>query len=78
MDPPPTCDARMHAIHHSIIETQRHSNFSSGLAIWDHVHRTFRSDADASDVTIGVIGYLDADAVRLRRVLSLPFESRRA
>jgi sterol desaturase/sphingolipid hydroxylase (fatty acid hydroxylase superfamily) len=67
---------RMHAIHHSVIEAQRHSNFSSGLAIWDHLHRTFRSDADASDVPIGVVGYLNAEAVRLPRVLALPFEPR--
>jgi sterol desaturase/sphingolipid hydroxylase (fatty acid hydroxylase superfamily) len=64
---------RMHAIHHSIAEAQRHSNFSSGLAIWDHLHRTFRAAADAGAVTIGVVGYLSPDAARLPRVLSLPF-----
>lgn len=65
---------RMHAIHHSIVEAQRHSNFSSGLAIWDHLHRTFRMDAEASAVTIGVAGYLSPDVVRLQHVLTLPFE----
>lgn len=65
---------RMHAIHHSIVEAQRHSNFSSGLVLWDHLHRTFRADAETSAVTIGAAGYLEPDAVRLRRVLILPFE----
>lgn len=68
---------RMHAIHHSVVEAQRHSNFSSGLAIWDHLHGTSRFDSDAGDVSIGVAGHTSPDAVRLRRVLALPFEARR-
>ena len=68
---------RMHAIHHSIDPAQLQSNFSSGLAIWDRLHGTARFDARASDVTVGVLGYLDATAVTLVRILTLPF-SRRA
>lgn len=67
---------RMHAIHHSINPAQLHSNFSSGLAIWDRIHRTARFDADASDVTVGVVGHLDPKDVTLPRILELPFSAR--
>jgi sterol desaturase/sphingolipid hydroxylase (fatty acid hydroxylase superfamily) len=63
----------MHAIHHSVVERQRNSNFSSGLAVWDRLHRTFRADAEPNQVTIGVAGHLNPDGVRLGRVLTLPF-----
>jgi sterol desaturase/sphingolipid hydroxylase (fatty acid hydroxylase superfamily) len=68
---------RMHAIHHSTREAQRNRNFSSGLALWDRLHRTLRLDASAGDVRIGVAGYEDADAVRLVRILELPLTARR-
>jgi sterol desaturase/sphingolipid hydroxylase (fatty acid hydroxylase superfamily) len=53
---------RMHAIHHSIDPVQLHSNFSSGLAVWDHLHGTARFDARADEVTVGVAGYLNRRA----------------
>ena len=67
---------RMHAIHHSVNPAQLQSNFSSGLAIWDRLHRTARFDADAGEVTVGVIGHLDPDDVTLPSVLELPFSPR--
>ena len=66
----------MHAIHHSIVSTQLQSNFSSGLAIWDRLHRTARFDRDPGDVTVGVVGHLDAEDVTLPRILELPFSTR--
>jgi sterol desaturase/sphingolipid hydroxylase (fatty acid hydroxylase superfamily) len=68
---------RMHAIHHSTREAQRNRNFSSGLALWDRLHRTLRLDASAGDVPIGIAGYEDADAVRLVRLLELPLTEQR-
>jgi sterol desaturase/sphingolipid hydroxylase (fatty acid hydroxylase superfamily) len=68
---------RMHAIHHSVNPAQLQSNFSSGLAIWDRLHGTARFDADASEVKVGVVGYLDPAEVTLMQILELPF-SRRA
>jgi sterol desaturase/sphingolipid hydroxylase (fatty acid hydroxylase superfamily) len=67
---------RMHAIHHSVDPQQLHSNFSSGLAIWDHLHGTARFDADAGAVRVGVEGHLDPRDVTLPRILELPFTSR--
>ena len=68
---------RMHAIHHSTREAQRNRNFSSGLALWDRLHRTLRLDASASDVPIGVAGYDAADDVSLVRILELPLVAQR-
>jgi sterol desaturase/sphingolipid hydroxylase (fatty acid hydroxylase superfamily) len=68
---------KMHAIHHSVDPRQLQSNFSSGLAIWDRLHRTARFDTAAADVTVGVDGHLDPRDVALGRILALPFSSRR-
>ena len=67
---------RMHAIHHSIDPAQLHTNFSSGLAIWDRIHGTFRFDSQPQDVVVGVLGHLDPRDARLGSVLKLPFSGR--
>jgi sterol desaturase/sphingolipid hydroxylase (fatty acid hydroxylase superfamily) len=67
---------RMHAIHHSTNPAQLESNFSSGLAIWDRMHRTARFDAEPAKVTVGVVGHLDPRDVALVRILKLPFSGR--
>jgi sterol desaturase/sphingolipid hydroxylase (fatty acid hydroxylase superfamily) len=59
---------KMHVIHYSIDPAQLHSNFSSGLAIWDRIHRTARFDADPRDVTVGVLGFLDRQDVKLAKI----------
>lgn len=66
----------MHAIHHSIDPAQLHSNFSSGLAIWDRLHGTMRFDAEPQDVTVGVPGHLNRTDAALGRILTLPFSHR--
>ena len=67
---------KMHAIHHSIDPAQLHTNFSSGLAIWDRIHRTFRFDAEPEDVVVGVLDHLDPGDATLGSVLRLPFSER--
>jgi sterol desaturase/sphingolipid hydroxylase (fatty acid hydroxylase superfamily) len=64
---------RMHGIHHSIAESEVNSNWSSGLAFWDRLHRTFRFDVPQSRIIVGVPGYQSAQAVSLPRMLSAPF-----
>ena len=68
---------RMHATHHSVDPSERETNFSSGLAIWDRLHGTARVDAVAAGGRIGVNGYLDPADARLARLVELPFERRR-
>jgi sterol desaturase/sphingolipid hydroxylase (fatty acid hydroxylase superfamily) len=67
---------KMHAIHHSIDPTQLQTNFSSGLAIWDRLHGTFRFDSEPQDVVVGVLGHLNRDDAALGNVLKLPFSDR--
>ncbi len=73
---------RMHGIHHSAAQDRTDSNWSSGLSLWDHLHRTFRLDLPRLDVPqrnvrIGVRGYRDAAEVRLLPSLTLPFRRQR-
>jgi sterol desaturase/sphingolipid hydroxylase (fatty acid hydroxylase superfamily) len=60
---------RMHGIHHSVDRAERDSNFSSGLSVWDGLHRT-RVEPVRDDVIIGLPAARD---VTLVKTLSLPF-----
>jgi sterol desaturase/sphingolipid hydroxylase (fatty acid hydroxylase superfamily) len=64
---------RMHGIHHSTVRAQTDSNWSSGLSVWDHLHRTFRLDVPQSAIAIGVPGYRDPDELTIVRSLAMPF-----
>lgn len=69
---------RLHGIHHSAVQTETDSNWSSGLTVWDRIHGTFKNDVPQDEIVIGVPAYQDADEVVLTRILSLPFESQKA
>ena len=45
---------RQHGIHHSDVQAHQHANFSSGLALWDRLHGTARSDVAQAAITIGL------------------------
>jgi sterol desaturase/sphingolipid hydroxylase (fatty acid hydroxylase superfamily) len=62
---------RMHGIHHSVVERETNSNWSSGLTVWDWLHGTLRLDVP-DDVTIGVPEYRDPDSVTLGRIMRMP------
>jgi len=68
---------RMHGIHHSAVRGETDSNWSSGFAFWDHLHRTFRFDVPQDDIVIGVPAYRDADALGVLPSLALPFGQER-
>lgn len=63
----------MHDIHHRADPAALNSNWSSGLAFWDHLHRTFR--ADAPDAPIGVPGC--EQSLTVPQLLALPMRSER-
>lgn len=67
---------RMHGIHHSIVPEETNSNWSSGLTIWDLLHRTARLNVPQQDVAIGVAAYRGEEDVRIGALLTLPFEPR--
>ena len=45
---------KMHGIHHSQRVDEMDSNWSSGISVWDRLHRTFRDDVPQHAITIGV------------------------
>lgn len=67
---------RMHGIHHSVVADEVNSNWSSGLAVWDRLHRTFRLDVPQHTITIGVPEYRAPRDVSLARMLALPLMAR--
>jgi sterol desaturase/sphingolipid hydroxylase (fatty acid hydroxylase superfamily) len=64
---------RMHGIHHSNEPAEANTNWSSGLACWDRIHRTFRLDIPQQEIHIGVKGIDAEERVRLPEVLTQPF-----
>lgn len=64
---------RMHGIHHGAVRDQTDSNWSSGFAVWDHLHGTFRLDVPQAEITIGVPGYRRSDETRIAASLAMPF-----
>lgn len=68
---------RMHGIHHSAVEGETDSNWSSGLTIWDKLHGTYRDDVPQDRIVIGVPAYQKKQDVDLWSVLSLPFVDQR-
>lgn len=68
---------RMHGIHHSTVRAETDSNWSSGLSLWDHLHRTFRFDVPQAAIAIGVPGYRDPAELTPGRSLAMPFGGER-
>ena len=64
---------RMHGIHHSIIEKETNSNWSSGLTVWDWLHGTLRLDVPQDEIDIGVPAYRHPNGVTLPRLVEMPF-----
>jgi sterol desaturase/sphingolipid hydroxylase (fatty acid hydroxylase superfamily) len=66
---------RMHGIHHSVLHGETESNWSSGLSVWDSLHRTLRLNVPQPGITIGVSGLQRTEDVGLTRMLALPFDT---
>lgn len=64
---------RMHGIHHSNLPEETNSNWSSGLTVWDWLHRTLRLNVRQEEIEIGVPAFEDASTVVLPEVLTMPF-----
>lgn len=65
---------RIHGIHHSDRPLEMNSNWSSGLTVWDWIHKTLRTDAPQAEIHIGIPNFESDEDVRLKRILALPFE----
>jgi sterol desaturase/sphingolipid hydroxylase (fatty acid hydroxylase superfamily) len=64
---------RLHGIHHSIVEEEVNSNWSSGLTLWDWLHGTLRVDVPQDEIDIGVSAYRRPEKVTLPRLVEMPF-----
>ncbi len=65
---------RMHGIHHSIAPQEMNSNWSSGLTVWDWLHRTLRTEPPQEALTLGAPGFSASDETTVAEALKLPFE----
>jgi len=65
---------RMHGIHHSVVEHETNSNWSSGLTVWDRLHGTLRLNVPQEEITIGVAAFQEPKNLTLPRILEMPFE----
>lgn len=64
---------RMHGIHHSIVQKERDSNWSTIFSFPDYLHGTLRLNVPQQTVTIGVASYQDPEELGLAQALKLPF-----
>jgi sterol desaturase/sphingolipid hydroxylase (fatty acid hydroxylase superfamily) len=65
----------MHRTHHSVIESERNSNYGFCLSVWDRVLGTYTS-APRGELDIGLAAWRDPGAVAtLPGVLRMPFGS---
>jgi len=66
---------RMHWVHHSRLQPETDSNFSSGLSLWDRLFGTFRLRDDPGAITLGLDGFDDRRSRTLIGMLTSPFHS---
>lgn len=68
---------RLHGIHHSAVQNETDSNWSSGLAIWDWLHGTRRTDVSQTEIVVGVPAFQNSEDVEFIEILKLPFEKQK-
>ncbi|MEJ7849746.1 MAG: sterol desaturase family protein [Pyrinomonadaceae bacterium] len=68
---------RLHGIHHSVLQSETDSNWSSGLSIWDRLHGTSSEFSRNSDITIGVPAHQDPRELTIGNLLVFPLRPHR-
>lgn len=64
---------RMHGIHHSVINRERDSNFSTIFSFWDRLHRTLKLHIRQEALTIGIPTHRNPAELSIIRLLLMPF-----
>ena len=64
---------RLHGIHHSVVQAEQDSNWSSGLTVWDRLHGTYRADVPQDAIEIGIASHREPEALTLPKILAMPF-----
>lgn len=65
---------RMHGIHHSVVQEETDSNWSTIFSWPDYIHRTLRLNVPQDKITIGVPAYQQPEELTVGRILKLPFK----
>ncbi|MEJ2034381.1 MAG: sterol desaturase family protein [Deltaproteobacteria bacterium] len=68
---------RMHGIHHSIVQEETDSNWSTIFSWPDYLHGTLRLNVPQGEITIGVAGFQDSAELTFGKVLALPLTANR-
>lgn len=66
---------RMHGLHHSLIQNETNSNYSTVFSFWDRLHRSLTKGLPQHPV--GVPSYRDPRELTLLHLLLLPFRRQR-
>lgn len=69
---------KLHGIHHSAVQTETNSNWSTIFSIWDRLHRTLKTGIDQDKIVIGVPAYQNSSDVCLKELLILPFTEQKS
>ena len=64
---------RMHGIHHSIVQEETDSNWSTIFSWPDYLHGTIRLNVPQDAITIGVAGYQNPEELTVGKIQKLPF-----
>lgn len=64
---------KLHGIHHSAVQAETDSNWSTILSIWDRLHGTLKTDVKQDEITIGVPAFQNPQDVKLAKLIKLPF-----
>src|SRR5438093_3076405 len=68
---------RMHGIHHSQVEPETNSNYSTVFSCWDRLHRSLEVSIPQSEIIIGVPAYTGDGEGKFWHCLLLPFKAQR-
>lgn len=67
----------MHKVHHSRIQAETDSNYTSLLSVWDRLFGSFRLRPDLAAIQIGLDGWSDNRFQTAKGLLTTPFQSRK-
>lgn len=63
----------MHKVHHSRIQPETDSNFSSVLSVWDRMFGSYREKDNYRDIRLGLEGFDGEENQSLKGLLTTPF-----
>jgi sterol desaturase/sphingolipid hydroxylase (fatty acid hydroxylase superfamily) len=65
----------MHKIHHSRVQSETDSNYTSLLSVWDRIFASFQLRSDWESVSFGLDGYDDPASQSLVGLIKTPFRN---